>query len=181
MWNNRFYRNLDVAWNGPTRVTPWKFRPAMQVDIEKWKPMQPFNIDKYLGCWYQYARTKNIPFQSEKETKVKVEYEKIDIFRLKVTNTSYCNDSVLSQACGVATFAGKNDVGSLRVSFPESQGKQEAQIGGNYNVLFTDYDTYSVVYSENETCGLMVWILYRHLDCDQDLMKEVMNRTIAQF
>lgn len=59
---NKLGGNLDSVLNGVMGVHPLLSGLRMQPQKMNVKAMQPFDMDKYLGSWYQYARTKNVPF-----------------------------------------------------------------------------------------------------------------------
>lgn len=48
---------------------------------------------------------------------------------------------------GVATLAGKANEGRLNVSFGVNEYETQTT-GGNYNILDTDYENFSIVYSK---------------------------------
>ena len=180
MWSNDFFTDYSSYYRGPTRNTGWKLRTPVEYEEPAIKPFYPFNLEKYLGCWYQAARTKKIPFQNDDETKVKAEYERIDGLRVKVTNTSYKGKDVCDSRSGVATFAGNPHVGSLNVSFPNTDYPQFNTNGGNYNILDTDYDTYSIVYSFSPF-GTYVWVLTRELNCHQNLVRDLVEKAARKL
>lgn len=76
-----------------------------------------------------------------------------------MTNTSFYNNQILSSGKAIATLAGKKDEGRLNVKF-EFDPYTVPSDKGNYNILDTDYENFSIVYSRNNY-GVFVWILTR--------------------
>ena len=80
------------------------------------KPVSDFNINKYLGTWYEIAR---LDHSFEKDLiEVYANYSLRDNGGIKVVNRGKnSNDNKWKEAVGTAYFINKKDVGSLKVSF----------------------------------------------------------------
>jgi apolipoprotein D and lipocalin family protein len=116
------------------------------------KVVTPFNIDKYIGTWYEIAR---FDFKHEKNLKnVTATYSKNDDGSVKVVNKGY--DYIKQKekvANGKAKFVGAANEGALKVSFfgPFYSG---------YNVVMMD-PAYENVLIFGESTDY-IWILSRH-------------------
>ena len=89
------------------------FRSMTEINMV---PVQDFEIEKYLGKWYEIAR---LPNWFEKDLiKVTATYEFLNNGKVKVTNEGYhIRKNKYSTATGKAKFAGAEHVGHLKVSF----------------------------------------------------------------
>ena len=148
---------------------------------------QDFDLDRYFGLWYEARRDKDCTF----EGKVGVgkcntaTYSMTDDGTIHVLNNEYEDDKGKWQD----GFAGKATIvdpdaheGYLRVKFrfyiPE----------GDYKVLETDYDNYSVVY----TCfGVKhiynieyIWILTRDMNPSDEILQkayDAVKRAVPKY
>ncbi|MBD1428422.1 MULTISPECIES: lipocalin family protein [Sphingobacterium] len=123
-----------------------------------WKPVKStlpvikdFELEKYLGEWYEIAR---LDFFWEKGLKnVKANYSLNEDGSIKVINSGVkIKDNKLKQSVGKAKFLGEPNEGALKVSFfgPFYSGYNIMHIGGNYE--------YALVFGENLD---YMWILSR--------------------
>ena len=121
-----------------------------------------FDPDRYLGVWYELRRDEDISFETGEC--VTAQYSLNDNGTVKVSNTQffgfYDSSSDYENAVGEAQvnswFSGR-----LYVYF-------FAMIGGDYRILDTDYDSYSIVYSCTDfpsagiKFGEAAWVLVRN-------------------
>src|SRR5690606_34046565 len=123
-----------------------------------WRPVKSdlpvikdFELEKYLGEWYEIAR---LDFFWEKGLKnVKANYSLNEDGSIKVINSGVkIKDNKLKQSVGKAKFLGEPNEGALKVSFfgPFYSGYNIMHIGGNYE--------YALVFGENLD---YMWILSR--------------------
>lgn len=106
----------------------WCARPTLQSD---------FTISDYLGTWYERARVKNIRF--EKGDCVSAQYSLNADNTVKVINSQYVNgqyESMQGQA-----YCESQKSGQCYVRFSDNQP------WGDYEVVKTDYENFSIVYS----------------------------------
>ncbi|MEO0972065.1 MAG: lipocalin family protein [Pseudomonadota bacterium] len=129
-------------------------------------PVSAFDVDRYLGRWYEIAR---LDHSFERGlTNVSAEYGLREDGSVSVLNQGYSTrkgrwDSIE----GRALFVGESDVGSLKVSF-------FGPFFGGYNVIVLDEDyRYALVCGPNRD---FLWILAR----EPTLSATVRERLVAQ-
>lgn len=123
-----------------------------------WKPVksnlpviQDFDIDRFLGKWYEVAR---MDFYWEKGLKnVTAEYTQNEDGSIRVDNQgAKIKNNKPKQSIGKAKFAGEKNAGALKVSFfgPMYSG---------YNIMHVDEDyQYALIFGDNLD---YIWILSR--------------------
>ncbi len=113
--------------------------------------VQIFQVDNYLGTWYEVAR---LDFKFEKDLKnVTAQYSKREDGKIKVVNKGY--DFVKNEwkeAVGKAKFNGPTTQGALKVSF-------FGPFYSEYNVVMMDPDYKTALVFGESTKYL--WILSR--------------------
>lgn len=119
----------------------------------------PFDIEKYMGKWFEIAR---MDYKYEQGlSHVTAEYSLKDNGMIKVVNKGFNElTGEWEEAKGKAKFANDPEVGQLRVSFfgPFYSG---------YNVVAIDPDYhYALVAGENLD---LLWILSRSLDVPEEI------------
>ena len=114
-------------------------------------PVTPFQIDRYLGKWYEIAR---LDFKYEKNlNNTTAEYSSNDNGTIKVVNKGYnTKKGKWDQAMGKAKFVGEKNIAMLKVSFfgPFYSG---------YNVIAID-DEYRYALIAGKSLRYL-WILSR--------------------
>ena len=124
-----------------------------------------FKLDKYLGAWYEIARTDN-PFERGCERGV-ARYEMLPNGNVSVNNSCILQNGKLKVAKGIAKFATKDHtIGMLKVSFFRP-------FYGQYNIrmLAKDY-SFAVVTSKRNKYA---WILSRTPTLDQSALFSIMK------
>jgi len=99
-------------------------------------PVSPFELQSYLGKWYEVARL-NHSFE-EGLTKVTATYSLRGDGGIKVVNRGWNSEkSKWEEAIGKAYFIGSDSVGSLKVSFfgPFYGGYHIAKLDPNYQMV----------------------------------------------
>ena len=131
---------------------------------EKATAVSPFEIDKYLGTWYEIAR---IDFFFEKGlNNTTATYSLKDNGLIQVDNKGYdYKKDKWKQSIGKAKFVGAKDVAKLQVSFfgPFYSG---------YNVIALDDNTYALVAGESLD---YLWILSREKTIPEDIKTSYLN------
>lgn len=113
----------SAGWN-----LGWCPKPALQSN---------FDVTRYMGTWYEAARVKNIRFESG--DCVSAQYSLNANNTVKVVNTQYVNSGYSSRE-GLA-YCEASKSGQCYVRFSNNQP------WGDYEVVATDYENYSIVYS----------------------------------
>lgn len=131
----------------------------------KARAVKPFDLDKYLGKWFEIAR---FDYYWEKDLKnVVAMYMKNPDGTVKVINTGYnSKNKKWEQSTGKAKFVADADEGKLQVSFfgPFYSG---------YNVIAIDKDyQYALVAGKNLH---YLWILSRKREIPGDIEEEYLQ------
>ncbi|CAL4146813.1 unnamed protein product [Meganyctiphanes norvegica] len=141
---------------------------APRIECPKFTPVEDFDIPQYLGRWYDIEHSK-WNFGGEELLCTSPKYGLINATTVSVENFSLL-DSALGlfpvKATGTASVT---DIpGSLLVDFPygDSPSPLTPDGYGNYNVLKTDYVTYSCIYDCQPTedqvyDGVIAWVVSR--------------------
>lgn len=128
-------------------------------------PVKPFDLNKYLGKWYEIAR---FDFRFEKNLEqTTAEYSMNDDGSVKVVNRGYnYKTKEWKQATGTAKFVDSNNEGKLKVSFfgPFYSGYNVMAIDPNYR--------YALVAGESLD---YLWILSREKSIPDDVKQNYLN------
>lgn len=132
------------------------------------EPVNDFNVNKYLGKWYELARLDH-PFERGLE-RVTAEYSLLDDGGILVINRGYDPISgSWNEAKGKAYFVDDSTVGHLKVSF-------FGPFYGSY-IIFSignDYE-YALVTSYNKD---YLWLLSREPVIDEVRKNDLINRLV---
>jgi apolipoprotein D and lipocalin family protein len=134
----------------------------------KLEPVQNFDIDRYLGKWYEMAR---IDFRFQKDlVSCTALYTLNDNGTIGVLNSGYdTKKNKWRKAEGKAKFRSENDVAALKVSF-------FGPFYSDYNVIALDKNyTYALIAGRNLD---YLWILSRTKDIPDDVKNNYLK--IAQ-
>jgi apolipoprotein D and lipocalin family protein len=134
---------------------------------ENVSPVPGFNIDRYLGTWFEIARLDH-PFERGLE-RVSAEYSLRDDGGIKVVNKGFDpQKNRWKEAIGKAYFVGDSNLGSLKVSF-------WGPFYSSYNVIALDKKnySYSMVCGPNKS---YLWILAREPHMKESLKFELINK-----
>ena len=131
------------------------------------EPVSGFELDRYLGTWYEIAR---LDHSFERGlSRVTAAYSLREDGGVKVINRGYdADDAEWDEAEGKAYFTGGEDVGQLKVSF-------FGPFYGGYNIIELDKDgyQYSMVAGPNRS---YLWILSRTPDLDDAVLERLLAR-----
>ncbi len=130
------------------------------------KPIQNFNLDRYLGTWYEIAR---LDHSFERGlSNVKAEYSLEESGHVRVINSGYSTiKNEASTAQGRAKFVSEPTIGHLKVSF-------FGPFYGSYVVfeLGDDYD-YAFIAGNNKN---YLWLLARSPMPDPDVVTRFVTK-----
>ena len=134
---------------------------------DKVKPVENFNLNRYLGKWYEIAR---LDHSFERGlSKVTAEYSLNDNGSVKVINRGYSEqDKKWHEATGIAYFIDSPNNGLLKVSFFRP-------FYGTYAIFELDQDNYqyAVVSGPNHS---YLWILARSPSISETVKKQLIQK-----
>lgn len=128
------------------------------------QPVQDFDLNRYLGQWYEIAR---IDFKYEKNMdNTTAYYSKNSNGTVKVVNKGYdFVKKVWKESEGKAKFRGEPTVGALKVSF-------FGPFYSDYNILALDDYKYALVAGKTDD---NLWILSREKTIPDDIKKRYLE------
>ncbi len=130
------------------------------------KPVQDFEIDRYLGKWYEIAR---LPNWFEKDlVRVTATYEILQNGKVKVINEGYNpKKKKYSKAEGKAKFARSEHIGHLKVSF-------FGPFYADYKIIALDRKEYN--YALVASSSKYLWILSRTPQLDNNTTNMLVDK-----
>lgn len=131
------------------------------------QPVTGFELDRYLGKWYEIAR---LDHSFERGlTKVTAEYSLRDDGGVKVVNRGYDPvEKEWDEAVGRAFFVGEPDIGQLKVSF-------FWPFYGAYNIVALDKTGYQYSLVAGPDFSYL-WILARQPVLDQTIVDSLVQK-----
>lgn len=135
-------------------------------------PVTGFELDRYLGTWYEIAR---FPNSFEKNlVGVTATYSLKENGMVKVLNAGYKQtlDGKFQTATGKAKFAGDPDTGHLKVSF-------FLFFYGDYQILKLDKKNYQWALVGGSTSKYL-WILSREPRLDERIYQDLLNEAVSR-
>lgn len=136
----------------------------------RFTPIEGFELEKYLGKWYEIAR---FPHRFEKDlVNVTATYELAKPGKVRVINEGYkfSPEGKHSIAKGWAKFAGDPSVGHLRVSFFRP-------FYGDYIIVSLD-DNYQHALILSSSLNYM-WILARNSQIDESVYDSLVKKAAS--
>lgn len=126
-------------------------------------PVNNFELDRYLGRWYEIARLDH-SFERDLQA-VTAEYATRDDGGIKVINSGRNIDSgEMQQAEGRAYFVEDPSIGHLKVSF-------FGPFFGSYVIFELDQDNYQYAFIAGNTTDYL-WLLSRSPKVSQELLEK---------
>ncbi|MGB1333504.1 MAG: lipocalin family protein [Porticoccaceae bacterium] len=126
-------------------------------------PVNNFELDRYLGRWYEVARLDH-SFERDLQA-VTAEYVTRDDGGIKVINSGRNIDSgEIQQAEGRAYFVEDPSIGHLKVSF-------FGPFFGSYVIFELDQDNYQYAFIAGNTTDYL-WLLSRSPKVSQELLEK---------
>ncbi|MDF1583847.1 MAG: lipocalin family protein [Methyloprofundus sp.] len=131
------------------------------------KPVEQFEVNRYLGKWYEIAR---LDHRFERGlTAINADYSLRSDGGLKVLNSGYnIETGEREQAEGKAYFLGEPDIGSLKVSF-------FGPFYGGYHIIELDKKAYQYAMITGPDLDYF-WILARTPTLDQAILQRLIAR-----
>lgn len=128
---------------------------------------QDFDASRYLGDWYELYRSKNIRFERGSDIIARYASDPKHPERIAITNLQTLESGKIDTITGYAVRRNEEGPASdlaIRFNF---------FLRGKYQILRTDYETFSIVYSSRTLLfGLLkkeyCWILARKRESRQD-------------
>lgn len=135
------------------------------------KPVAGFELNRYLGKWYEIAR---LDHSFERGlTEVSAEYSLRDDGGVKVINSGFSAESQQREVAeGKAYFIDNADVGRLKVSF-------FGPFYGGYNIIALDKEHYSYVMIAGYNRDYL-WILSRNPTLDPVILQKLVAEAHAK-
>ena len=126
------------------------------------KPVQNFELDRYLGSWYEIAR---LDHSFERGlSNVTAQYSLQDDGGVRVINRGYsAKKGEWKEAEGKAFFVGGEDQGYLKVSF-------FGPFYGSYVVFELDHDNYEYAFISGPDRSYL-WLLSRTPEVDDEIIR----------
>jgi apolipoprotein D and lipocalin family protein len=133
-------------------------------------PVSGFDINKYLGRWYEIARLDH-SFERGLE-KVTAEYSMRDDGGVRVVNRGYSTeDKAWSEATGKAYFVNSPDEGYLKVSF-------FGPFYGSYIVFELDRADYQYAFVSGPDLSYL-WLLSRTPEVSAEVISDFVEKSSA--
>ena len=130
---------------------------------DKVSPVSPFNLERYMGTWYEIARMPH-PFE-EGLSRVTATYSQNDDGSVKVINRGFnAEEQQWSQAEGKAKFVGDTNTGHLKVSF-------FGPFYSSYVVFGLDQENYQYAYVSGYSTDY-AWLLAREKEVDEQRLED---------
>lgn len=122
-------------------------------------PINNFEINKYLGTWYEIARLPN-RFENKCIAPITANYSinPDDKEQLIVLNKCNTKEGTSDVATGVAKFVESSNIGKLKVTFIPKWLRWLSVGYGDYWIISVDYESIAVVGSPDHE---YLWILAR--------------------
>ena len=130
------------------------------------EPVQGFELDRYLGTWYEIARMDH-SFERGLSN-VSAQYSPREGGGVKVVNRGYDESKgSWNDAVGKAFFIGDPSVGQLKVSF-------FGPFYGAYNVVALDQEAYQWSLVVGPDTGYL-WILARSTSLEETVLDQILS------
>lgn len=130
-----------------------------------------FDVNKYVGLWYEIARTPNF-FEEEGAKNIRAEYKLNADGTINVLNTETRKDGKIYKIKGIASPADNMN----KTLFSANIKFEGIPYPGDYNVMGIEEEyKISIVYSVN---GKNLWILSRNKKISRETISIIMRNLI---
>ena len=131
------------------------------------QPVTGFELERYLGKWYEIAR---LDHSFERNlSQVTADYSLRQEGGVEVVNQGFDQESgKWEMITGKAFFIGKENVGSLKVSF-------SGPFYGGYHIIALDQQDYSYAMVAGPSRSYL-WILSRNKTLDSTILEELVGK-----
>ncbi len=131
------------------------------------QPVTGFEAERYLGKWYEIAR---LDHSFERGlSRVTAEYARRDDGHIQVINRGYdARQDKWREARAVASFAGAEDVASLKVTF-------FWPFAGAYHVIALDKEDYQYALVTSSSRSYL-WILARRPQLEAEILEDLLAK-----
>lgn len=149
---------------------------SAQPNTSKLETVNPFDLNKYLGKWYEIAKYPN-RFQKQCVGNVTATYSKKSNDRIEVLNECLKKDGVMEAAKAEGKFADKSSISKLKVRFAPSILSFLPFVWANYWIIDIgpNYE-YAVVGEPNRK---YFWILSREPVMNDLTYQNILKRAEA--
>ncbi len=134
-------------------------------------PITNFDLENYLGTWYEIARYKDHWFEKDLE-EVTATYTKNADGSVRVENSGTNKQGKRKTKIGIAKFVGDPTTGHLKVSFFRP-------FYGSYVIFYLEPD-YSVALVTSDKKEKYCWILSRTSELSQECLEKCIQTYIGQ-
>ncbi len=128
-------------------------------------PVKPFDLDRYLGKWYEIARLPNRIEKNIRRLTEEYGYDEYDNLKV-ITRGFNINDGEWKEVTGKIKFAGDPDVGMLKVSY-------FGPFYASYNILDLDKGYQYALVSGSSVDYL--WILSRETTIPEPIKRQFLS------
>jgi len=131
-------------------------------------PVDNFEVEKYLGTWYEIAR---LDHSFERGlSRVTAEYSIRKDGKIRVLNRGFSEEkNIWKEAEGKAVFTGKEDKGFLKVSF-------FGPFYGSYVIFELDKTDYSYAFVSGPDTSFL-WLLARKPDPEKEIIDKFIEKS----
>ncbi|MCE7915275.1 MAG: lipocalin [Nitrosomonas sp. PRO4] len=135
------------------------------------QPVTDFNLDRYLGKWYEIAR---LDHSFERGlSQVTAEYSVRDDGGVSVLNRGFsASDSKWKEAVGKAYFVNSDSEGYLKVSF-------FGPFYGSYVIFELDHENYQYAFVSGPSLNYL-WLLAREPSVEQEVIERFVEMSKAR-
>ena len=149
------------------RLCPLLLCPAASAEGADTTPTAIFDLDRYLGTWYETARFEN--FFERGLHDVSAVYERMKDGSIRITNSGTRENGTRKTATGTATKEADSPAGELQVSFIPPH----ALFSTDYRILYITPGYEGALVSDSD--GDNLWLLQRRKGGDAEVQEQLLD------